>query len=574
MDPVLVRVLQREPGRLDDVGRGADSAPDVQSIARLDQHAYRRVGAVTRVNDAHLVVGEVHLLEQGVRLTERAPHRGVEGRHRPVAVGGGLGEQVSDAHLHHRFGLHLAVAVARVRGMAGGIEVTAALHDEEVIEAEGGDVAVQRTAHQQFERGLGGLVLKAARFLRLHTFEDGARLRVGQLDARALLTQLLKDVAAAGELGDEHALDVADGQRVDVGVGAGHLRDGGNVQPGLVREGSRPHIGLLRVRREVRELRGEMRDLGQAGELRVRHDVHAELQLEVGDDGDDVRVAAALAPAVEASLHLPRAGLHGKERVGDGQLGVVVAVDANRARHRLDGGGHTPHDGVRQGAAAAGAQGGERIGGVGGVPVEEVLGVEDNFAAAVAEEADRVRDHRQVLLLRRLEDITYLGGGRLPDKGDDGRLGVQDGEQRNIRIGVAAGAAGRAEGDEARVPQLERAGALKELGVLRVRARIAALDVVHTEFVQLPHDGQLVFEGERQPFHPEAVAQGGVIQEHVGECGHWWLALLFGSQSNEAWSSRCGRTGAGLRGDDGGCVLARDDRGRRPRGPGDIHRLS
>ena len=52
-------------------------------------------------------------------------------------------------------------------------------------------------------------------------------------------------------------------------------------------------------------------------------------------------VAGALADAVDRALDLPRAALHRRQRVGDGQAEVVVAV---RAEHHLVGVRHALAD--------------------------------------------------------------------------------------------------------------------------------------------------------------------------------------------------------------------------------------
>jgi hypothetical protein len=52
------------------------------------------------------------------------------------------------------------------------------------------------------------------------------------------------------------------------------------------------------------------------------------LELEVGDDGEQVGIAGALAVTVDRSLHMGRrTGIDGRHRVGDRAPGVVVAVD-------------------------------------------------------------------------------------------------------------------------------------------------------------------------------------------------------------------------------------------------------
>ena len=52
------------------------------------------------------------------------------------------------------------------------------------------------------------------------------------------------------------------------------------------------------------------------------------LELEVGNDADQVGVAAALAVAVDGALHLRAAVAHCLQRVGDAGFAVVVRVNA------------------------------------------------------------------------------------------------------------------------------------------------------------------------------------------------------------------------------------------------------
>ena len=69
--------------------------------------------------------------------------------------------------------------------------------------------------------------------------------------------------------------------------------------------------------------------------------VPADLQFDVGDDGGQVGVAAALADAVDGALDVVAAFLDGSEGVGDGEAGVVVDVDAEG---RGDAGAHGADD--------------------------------------------------------------------------------------------------------------------------------------------------------------------------------------------------------------------------------------
>ena len=122
----------------------------------------------------------------------------------------------------------------------------------------------------------------------------------------------------------------------------------------------------------------------------------AHLELQVGDDRDEVRVAGALADAVHRALDLRRAGLDRDERVGDAAAGVVVAVDAERhatANASRDGGdrrgdlpGQRARRSCRRGrpcsapASAAARRQSQRVVGVVAPAVEEVLGVVERRA--------------------------------------------------------------------------------------------------------------------------------------------------------------------------------------------------
>ena len=101
---------------------------------------------------------------------------------------------------------------------------------------------------------------------------------------------------------------------------------------------------------------------------------------------------------------------------------------------------------------------------------------------------------------------------RLGDQGD--HRGAAVAERGDLRVvgGDGAGPAGGAERRQLRVLEVELGGgAAEELGVLRVRARPAALDVAHAEPVELPGDRELVGDREVEPLLLGAVAQGGVV---------------------------------------------------------------
>ena len=79
---------------------------------------------------------------------------------------------------------------------------------------------MQRLAHQQFERALGGLELVALVLHLLDALEQFAARLLVQPVGEAVLLELVEDVAAAGKVAHQHALPVADRFRLDVLVSA------------------------------------------------------------------------------------------------------------------------------------------------------------------------------------------------------------------------------------------------------------------------------------------------------------------------------------------------------------------
>ena len=196
------------------------------------------------------------------------------------------------------------------------------------------------------------------------------------------------------------------------------------------------------------------------GHERVRR-----LEREVGEDADHVRVAAALAVAVDGGLDVADAGRHRGHGVRDGQLGVVVGVDAPGDARRVAVASSEPRTSpmiaqqlVGEGAAvrvaqherpgaglARGAQGRERVVAVGLVAVEEVLGVVDRLAPAIDDEADRVRDHVEVLGRRRAQDLDHVEQPRLAEDRHDRGLGRDQLLEVGVVLGLVGAVAGRAE---------------------------------------------------------------------------------------------------------------------------------
>ena len=321
------------------------------------------------------------------------------------------------------------------------------------------------------------------------------------------------------------------------------------MQAGLVSEGAGPDIGLAAVGRNVGDLADGVRDpggLAQASRLQQRHTL---LDLQVRDQGEDVRVTGALSVAVDGPLHVGRARVDGGHRVGDRTAGVVVAVDAHARTGRVDDiandvgdlGREHPPVGVAQrddlGARLGrGPDALQRIGPVQPVAVEEVLRVEEHPPPLTAQEGHRVANHREVLLQRGPQGLLDVPGMRLGHEGDDRRSRVEQGPHERVGVSARPRSAGGAEGGQRGVAQRQLAlGSGEELRVLGVGAWPATLNEAHPELVKLTRNDELVGYRQVETLLLGAVAQGRVVDVQVGAGrGH---RIAFGSGHAHAGSS-------------------------------------
>ena len=77
----------------------------------------------------------------------------------------------------------------------------------------------------------------------------------------------------------------------------------------------------------------------------------------------------------------------------------------------------------------------ECVPGVRPIPVEEVLGVEEDLKALAAQERDRVFDHAQVLVERGSDRSRHLEVGRLSDDACGRRFGCDQLTDDGVRVG-------------------------------------------------------------------------------------------------------------------------------------------
>ena len=216
-------------------------------------------------------------------------------------------------------------------------------------------------------------------------------------------------------------------------VGGGILEDGADVHAALVREGAVADVGLVVAQRQVGQFGDETGGGGQVRKVLRADGGVAQLEFEVGDDGGQVGVPAAFAIAVHAALHVRDALLDGGDGVGDGDVGIVVAMDPQHAVETLadlgDDLGQPSGQGAAVGIAEAedvGAGGLGRFEGpqgegrVGAVAVEEVLGVVDDLLAVVLDIADGFGDEDEVLVVGDAEGAFDVEVPGLAEDGDDG----------------------------------------------------------------------------------------------------------------------------------------------------------
>ena len=315
------------------------------------------------------------------------------------------------------------------------------------------------------------------------------------------------------------------------------------VQPGLVREGAEPDVGLVGVRRDVGDLADRVGDPGHLLEACCGQHRAALLQLQARHHAEQVGVAGPLPVAVRGALHVGDARVHRDQRVGHAAGGVVVAVDAQAGLGGVLHAGYGVAELGREHAAVgvaqrddvgAGRRGGpddlQRVGRIGLVAVEEVLGVEEDPLAVAAQVGDGVGDHLEVLLERGLQGEQDVPVVTLRDESHDRRARLAQRGDLGVIGRLSAGPAGRAERGELRVLEVQLgSGAAEELGVLRDRARPAAFDEPDAQAVELARDDELVGDGEVEPLLLRAVAQGGVVDveavvEHFGfsrVCAAW-----------------------------------------------------
>ena len=150
------------------------------------------------------------------------------------------------------------------------------------------------------------------------------------------------------------------------------------------------------------------------------------------------------------------------------------------------------------------------------VSVESVLRIVNDELPVVLQEAHRVADHRQVLLRRRPQDFLHVQQPGLAEDRDHGRMGFEQQPDLVVALDRDTLAPRRTERRQPGVLELLPFGLGKELDVLGIGPRPAALDVMNPERVEPLGDAQLVHHREVDAFTLAAVAQSRIVYFHFG----------------------------------------------------------
>ena len=292
------------------------------------------------------------------------------------------------------------------------------------------------------------------------------------------------------------------------------------VDAGLVRERVAPHDRLVRLHGIAGEPGDEPARAGDLARLHLaRQPDGVGARVQEHHELLERRVARALADPVDRALHLAGAGLHARERVGDREPEVVVAVhrqhDAAQRRHELVQAPEEARVLVRHRVAhgvrdvdrrrALVDRGGHHLGGeldVGarGVHRRELDVVGERLG--VRHRRPRLAEH---VLARRLQLVLDVDVGRRDERVDARSLRVAHRVRRPLDVG---GVRTSEAGDDRSVDVAR--DRLDGFEVTRRGDREARLDHVHAEPGELVRDLQLLGRVERDPRGLLPVSQRGV----------------------------------------------------------------
>ena len=252
-----------------------------------------------------------------------------------------------------------------------------------------------------------------------------------------------------------------------------------NVQASLVRKCRQAHIRRADIVRDVGQLVDEDGDLAEHAQ--VGNYFEAEFQLQRRDQGGQVAVADPLAVAIDRPLNLNGTGFDGDKGIGYTKAAIIVRVNSDRRsqmRNRPRGRfsqkigqraaiGIAQHDQVRA-SLMGGLDGRQRVVWILAKAVEEMLGVIEDLAIMLLQEANRVGDHGEILLEA---DPKHLGDVQRPGFTNDGyhrRFRRQQHLHLGVLLNLHSAAARHSERGDLRVLPFALRRLLEKRGVLGI----------------------------------------------------------------------------------------------------------
>ena len=209
---------------------------------------------------------------------------------------------------------------------------------------------------------------------------------------------------------------------------------------------------------------------------------------------------------VDADVGFGKAGSDGADGGGDfGGEATAIGIAEDEVVGSCLGGGFESAEGVI---------------GIGGVAIEKVFRVIDDFASLFFENGDGVGDHAKVLDGGGAKNFFDVQEPAFAEDGDDGGFCFEEEADLGIGGGVDVGSAGGAEGGEFGGAPVEFSGLGKEVSILVVGAWPTAFDVVEAVGGEAFGEAKFIGEGEVDAFALGTIAQGGVVKGESGVGGH------------------------------------------------------
>ena len=531
---IRVRIHQRLPACINDIGADADGAeqfarPIRPLSPRLDHHADPGRRLVAAVDHPHLVVHQMHGADLRHVPDQSLAQSPIQRVDRAITLRDCVLNVGCHVYLHRRLG------DGRVAGVLQH-------HDPVVVEREILFIPPYLLPQQQFKTPLGRLELIPGILQFLHLLQHSLEHHLVAAQMKLLIC-LGGDIALAAHLADQDSPGVADLFRIDVLIASDILLHRMHVHAAFVGEGGRPDIRLIDHRVQIRDLIDITADFRDPLQRPRPQAVQLVLQLQIGDQGQQVHVPAALAESIDRPLGMIGAGADARQCIGGSQSGVVMGVDADRDADGFSHGRYRLGDKLRHAAAISVAQrqhirpgllrGLQRPQGivfVVAIGVEEMLRVIDYLPPSRVHQPDRVGNHLQIFFECHAQHHLCLAPAGLADDGHYRRLGLQQGFHARVLVGRDAATPGHPErrhlGSQLHGPDIP-----EECLILGIGKGESTFDVIDAQVIQLLGNHQFVLQREIKALSLSAVAQSRVVDFDASGRAHSGSSCLDASSA-------------------------------------------